>query len=1028
MIKYSELHCVSNFTFLKGASYPEELVKQAESLGYSAIALTDECSIAGVVKAHIAAKKCSLSLIIGSMFSITDGPSIVLLATNREGYGNLVRLITRARLAAKKGDYHLVRSEIHTIDISECLGILISNPSPDIKKNIKARYKQLKSDAVWLKKLLPNRIWISVEQPSNSFDYQHLLYLQDISMQTDIPLVATGNVHMHIRSRQKIRDTLTAIRLGKTINKIKNKLNRNAEQHLRTLELLGRTYPSHLLYESVNISNRCKFSLDEIYYSYPNEFIPKSYTKTSYLKKITYCGIKKRWPHGPPNKIYQQIKHELNLIKELSYESYFLSVYDIVNFARENNILCQGRGSAANSAVCYCLGITEVDPTRINLLFERFISKERNEPPDIDVDFEHEKREKVIQYIYQKYGRDRAALTASVVTYRSRSAIRDVAKALDFNLNQISQIEKYMGSSDITQINSKIIEPLVYQGIQLINELIGFPRHFSQHPGGFLLSHEPLCNIVPTENASMTERTIIQWDKNDIDALGLLKIDCLALGMLSVIEKSLNLINIHRGQDLSIAKIPSEDPNVYKMISKADTIGVFQIESRAQMAMLPRFRPNCFYDLVIEIAIVRPGPIQGDMVHPYLKRRQGKETVTYPSKDVRHVLERTLGIPIFQEQVMQLAIIAAGFSPGQADELRRSISSWRDHGDLESYKEILFNGMKKRGYSNTFARQIYRQILGFAKYGFPESHAASFALLVYVSAWLKYHEPAIFTCSLLNSQPMGFYNPSQLIQDANRHNVKVNPIDISISNWNCTIENTNNKLSIRLGLRLIKGLSQISCNNLIKQRIYKPFYDLNDLAQRTRLSQKELQALTQSGALKTLVRCNRHQAAWYVSGILNGTSIFKSAQLPEGIPMIRSPNKIQDIYADYASTGLTLNAHPISLVRPRLDQFNAVNSDGIRKCNSGQIAYVAGLVIARQKPSTAKNTTFVTLEDEAGSINLIVWETVAKKYNKILNKSKLLGALGAIETADSVVHIIAHRLFDHTNMLRDLITQPRNYK
>ena len=881
---------------------------------------------------------------------------------------------------------------------------------------------------MWLKKLLPDRIWISVEQSSNSFDYQHFLYLKDISIKTSIPLVATGNVHMHIRSRQKLHDTLTAIRLGTTINKIKHRLNRNAEKHLRTLDLLDRIYPRYLLYESVNISNRCNFSLDEIYYSYPSEFIPKGYTKTSYLNKLTSCGMKKRWPHGVPQKIYQQIKRELSLIEELSYECYFLSVYDIVNFAKKNNILCQGRGSAANSAVCYCLGITEVDPTRINLLFERFISKERNEPPDIDIDFEHEKREEVIQYIYRKYGRDRAALTASVVTYRSRSAIHDVAKALDINVGQVGQIERYMKSPNINQINLKMIDPLIHQGLQIVNELIGFPRHFSQHPGGFLLSHEPLSNIVPIENASMEERTIIQWDKNDIDALGLLKIDCLALGMLSVIEKSLNLIKIHRGKNLSISTIPSEDKNVYNMISKADTIGVFQIESRAQMAMLPRFQPKCFYDLVIEIAIVRPGPIQGDMVHPYLKRRQGKETITYPSKDVRHVLERTLGVPIFQEQVIQLAVIAAGFSPGQADELRRSISSWRDNGDLKDYRTLLLNGMKKRGYSVTFARQIYRQILGFAKYGFPESHAASFALLVYASAWLKYHEPAIFTCALLNSQPMGFYNPSQLIQDANRHDVKINPIDISISNWNCAIENIDNKLSIRLGFRFIKGLSKVSCNNLVQERTHKPFYDLNDLVKRTKLNQKELQMLAQSGALKTLVNCNRHQATWHVSGILDESSIFKSAQLPEGIPMIRSPNKMQDIYADYASTGLTLNAHPLSLVRSKLKKFNVVNSKEIHQYNAGQIVYVAGLVITRQKPSTARNTTFVTLEDEIGFINLIVWDTIAKNHNKILNNSKLLGALGAIQTKNDVIHIITHRLFDYTHMLRDLITQPRNYK
>jgi len=1036
LIDYAELHCLSNFTFLRGASHPEELVRQAHALGYRALALTDECSVAGIVRAHVAARACNLSLIIGSEFLLADGPRVVLLAKNRTGYRNLTRLITRARRAAAKGSYRLLSTDILAAQITGCLGLLPCNPTPTIKTTLKCRYRRLEQNAAWLQQLMPGRVWISVEQPANGFDYEHLHYLQNISTRTGIPLVAAGNVHMHVRSRQKLQDTLTAIRLGMTIHEIGHRLSANAERHLRTLPLLGKIYPAKLLRESMNLAQRCTFSLDELHYSYPSEFVPSNLTQTDYLHQLTIKGMQNRWPDNPPEKVKQQIAYELELIRELGYEAYFLTVYDIVHFARTHNILCQGRGSAANSAVCYCLGITEVDPAHMDLLFERFISRERNEPPDIDVDFEHERREEVMQYVYSKYGRDRAALTAAVITYRPRSAVRDVGKALGINSEQVERMAKNTCWWDEHQVMPERVReigldpdnPVVAQALQIIEELMGFPRHLSQHSGGFVLSHEPLCDLVPIENAAMAERTVIQWNKDDIDALGLLKVDCLALGMLSAIHKSFDLIRKHRNRTLTMATVPTEDLAVYRMISKADTIGVFQIESRAQMAMLPRLRPQCFYDLVIEVAIVRPGPIQGDMVHPYLKRRRGEEAVTYPSKDVRRVLKRTLGVPIFQEQVIQLAMIAAGFTPGEADGLRRSMAAWRRRGGLQHYEEKLVNGMRNRGYDETFARQIYHQILGFGEYGFPESHAASFALLVYVSAWLKHHEPAAFTCALLNSQPMGFYAPSQLTQDARRHGVEIRPVDVTVSNWNCTLEQVDGGHALRLGLRLVKGLSRNGGEGLTAARTQRPLRDTDDLAHRARLNQTDLQALAAAGALKSLVSGHRRQAAWNAAGRRSGMPIFGSAQTAEGTPMLRTPNRAEETYADYASMGLTLGTHPLALLRPQLIKLRIITSVEVYQCAPGTMVQVAGLVITRQRPSSAKQVTFVTLEDETGSINLIVWKKVAENQQQTLASATLLGASGVIQREGEVLHLVTKHLFDYTAMLGNLTTRSRDFR
>ena len=1036
MINYAELHCISNFTFLRGASHPAELVRQAVHLGYTALALTDECSVAGAVRAHVAAVEHGLHLIIGSEFKLTDGQQLVLLARNRNGYRQLVQLITQGRRAAPKGHYQLSLSDIGEGRLSDCLALLPCDPNLTTKDDLKERYTLLTQHADSIKTLMPNCTWLALEQSTSGFDRQHLTALRSIGKQLSLPLVATGNVHMHSRSRQPLQDILTSIRLGTTVDDAGHHLFSNGERHLRSPVLLQRLYPRALLQQSVVISEQCSFSLTELRYQYPQKFISQPLNAAEYLRKLTYAGMQTRWPTGAPESIYQQIAHELSLIEELSYEAYFLTVHDIVNFARHKNILCQGRGSAANSAVCYCLGITEVDPARMNLLFERFISRERNEPPDIDIDFEHERREEVMQYVYRKYGRDHAAMTATVITYRPRSALRDVGNALGLKLAQVNRLAADTGWWEGGTINPQQVRklglnpenPPITRLLALVKELVGFPRHLSQHSGGFIISHEPLCDLVPIENAAMAERTVIQWDKNDINTLGLLKVDCLSLGMLSAIHRCFDLIKKHGGNSWTMATIPTEDPVVYDMMGNADTIGVFQIESRAQMAMLPRLRPVCFYDLVIEVAIVRPGPIQGDMVHPYLKRRQGHEAVTYPNDAMRQVLGRTLGIPIFQEQVIKLAVVAAGFTPGEADNLRRAMGAWRRHGDLSDYKEMLVNGMCERGYPESFAKQIYQQILGFGEYGFPEAHAASFALLVYVSAWLKYHQPAAFTCALLNSQPMGFYAPAQLIQDARRHGVQVKPIDVTVSDWESTLEQDKETLALRLGLHMINGFSQTGAIRLLNARADRAFRDLQDFAQRTCLNKTDLQALAAANAFIALVRSHRKMAYWEVAGISTPAPILNRTCFNEGTPMIPKATPIDDAHADYASIGLTLGPHPLALIRSTLSELGLSTREELYRQSHGKIAKVAGLVIARQRPASANNVTFVTLEDETGSINLVVWKNIAEQYASILLDASVIGASGKIQRKGDVLHLLTDQLIDLSYLIDNLTIQSRDFR
>jgi len=1021
---YAELHALSHFTFLRGASHPEELVETAAASGYAALAITDECSVSGVVRAHVAARACGLGkLIIGSEFRLCTGLKLVVLARNRVGYGELCSLITRGRRAADKGSYLLDAGDFSD-GLKNCFVIWV--PGNQLL---------LGAEDAWITDAFRDRLWVAVELLVDGLERLRLERLRHLGEALDLPLVACGDVHMHCRERRALQDTVTAIREGVTLERAGFALYPNGERYLRPLPVLAAIYPPELRRETLDIAAAIDFSLDELRYEYPDELVPAGETPVTWLGRLTAEGMQRRWPGGVPARVSTLVEHELALIRELRYEPYFLTVHDIVAFARSRGILCQGRGSAANSAVCFCLGITEVDPERMATLVERFISKERNEPPDIDVDFEHERREEVIQYIYRKYGRDRAALTATVITYRPRSALRDVGKALGLSMVQQDRLAKSMQWWDGGTVDdSRILEagldpgsPVVRRLLYLVGQLLGFPRHLSQHVGGFVISNGPLHELVPVENAAMEDRTVIQWEKNDLDDLGLLKVDVLGLGMLTAIRRSFDLIRRFDGREFTLATVPAEDPEVYDMICEGDTMGVFQIESRAQMAMLPRLKPRCYYDLVIEVAIIRPGPIQGDMVHPYLRRRSGEEAVEYPSEEVREVLQRTLGVPIFQEQVMQLAVVAAGFTPGEADRLRRAMAAWKRRGGLGPFEEKLIAGMLARGYTETFATQIFHQILGFGEYGFPESHAASFALLVYVSCWLKRHTPAAFTCALLNSQPMGFYSASQLVQDARRHGVEVRPVDVNESDWDSTLEHAaDGSAALRLGLRQVKGLSEAGGQAIVQNRS-GPYRNIQQLTERTGLERRELGTLAAAGALRTLAG-HRHKVRWTVAGVEEPTPLFTSHERYEAVPMLRKPTEGQDIVADYRSLGLTLGRHPLALIRSRLDAFRYVPASRLPELPSGRRIRIAGLVITKQRPGTASGVTFVTLEDETGCSNLVVWKKIADEQRDVLLNARLMGVQGELQKEGKVIHVIARRLVDHSELLGDLVVRSRNFR
>jgi error-prone DNA polymerase len=1029
---YAELHCLSNFSFLRGASHAQELVRQAARLRYCAIAITDECSMAGVVRAHSALRELREenkenkenndiplpSLIIGTEVRLSDGPKLVLLATDRAGYGRLCALITLGRMRSAKGRYSLSLADLDD-GLPGCLALLVPRLGPEDP-----------ADARWLTARFPERAWIAVELLRGPDDLGQLNALRELGKSAGLPLVAAGDVHMHVRSRRRLQDVLTAVRLRKPVHECGHALFPSGERHLRPKATLLTLYPPDLLAESVKIARLCTLNLNDLKYEYPEEIVPTGQEPHEYLRDEVEKGLKKQFPEGVPDAVREQVKKELDLIRELGYERFFLTVYDIVNFARSKNILCQGRGSAANSTVCWALRITTIETKLENLLFERFLTKERNEPPDIDVDFEHERREEVIQYIYEKYGRHRTALAATVISYRPKSALRDVGKALGLEPHQADRLSASLAWWDNRrELPQRVREagfdpgsPTVHQLLGLVETIVGFPRHLSQHVGGFVISGGPLSELVPIENAAMDKRSIIQWDKDDLDELGLLKVDVLALGMLSVIRRALEFISKRRGEPWLMERIPREDPKVYEMIGHADTVGVFQIESRAQMSMLPRLKPKDFYDLVIEIAIVRPGPIQGDMVHPYLRRRQGLEPVTYPSEAVRAVLERTLGVPIFQEQVMKLAIVAAGFSAGDADKLRRSMAAWRRKGNIEEWGEKVIQGLLRNGYPKEFAGRIKQQIMGFGEYGFPESHSASFALLAYVSAWIKLHEPAAFLAGLINSQPMGFYAPAQLVQDARRHGVEVRPVDVSASDYDCTLEND----AVRLGLRMIKGLSEAGAQRIAVARAVRAFESVHDIATRAQLDRRDLRALSEAGAFASISE-HRRVAYWEVAGIEAKPHLLRDAPVDEARPALAAPTEGQNIVSDFQRVGLTLGRHPLALLRRQLSRLRLSTAEQLRALPHGRAARTAGLVIGRQRPGTASGVVFVTLEDETGCVNVVVWNHLVERQRKELLGSRLMGVEGVLEREGEVVHLVAKRLVDRTAMLGRLPTSSRDF-
>jgi error-prone DNA polymerase len=1039
--EYAELVCTSNFSFLTGASHPQELVGRAAELGYRAIAITDECSLAGVVRALEEAQRCALrgqaiQLIPGSLFRLEDGSRLVLLPEDHRGYTQICTLITRGRRGAAKGEYAIPNTRFeHGLD--HCLALWLP-ADEDSRENAPTLLT-----AHWLAAHFARRCWLAVSLACGPDDRARLDRLLAISSTAGIPAVACGDVQMHIRSRRMLHDVLAAVRHKCSVAALGYRALPSGERHLRSRGRLKDLFGAELMQVSADIAERCHFRLEQLHYRYPREVVPEGLNAAEHLRQLTEAGIRQRWPGTEISEdLRRQIEKELALISEMNYEPYFLTVYDIVAFARSQGILCQGRGSAANSAVCYCLGITEVDPARMNMLFERFISRERDEPPDIDVDFEHERREEVIQYIYRKYGRDRAALAATVITYRPRSAIRDVGKALGFSLAQVDQMARNTAWWDDPEGFAKRIRQQGFEAdslrirqlVHLVRSIVGFPRHLSQHVGGFVISETPLASLVPVENAAMPDRTVIQWDKEDLETLGMLKVDCLGLGMLTVIHRCMDLINMP-----SLADIPAEDPQTYAMIQEADTVGVFQVESRAQMAMLPRLRPACFYDLVIEVAIVRPGPIQGKMVHPYLQRRQGIEQVEYPSEALRAVLERTLGVPIFQEQVMQIAMVAAGFSGSEADQLRRSMAAWARRGGMEHMHQRLVGGMLERGYSETFAEQVFQQIRGFGEYGFPESHAASFALLVYVSSWMKCHYPAAFTCALLNSQPMGFYQPAQLVQDAQRHGVKVLPVDVRFSEWDCSLEEkmgpdtfsqrekVSGPIFLRLGLRMVKGLPEKAGRRVSEARRQESFADVQDLSARAGLNRGHLAKLAEAAALRGLAG-HRHRARWEVAASEKNTGGLPLRVVENDRVSIRPPSEVDDIRTDYASTGLTLGRHPVALLRRQLKHRRAVTARELQDRPHGSRLRACGLVTMRQRPATASGTIFLTLEDETGTVNVVIWPRLWERQRAELIGATLLAVDGVLETDDKVHHLIADRVHDFSRMAEGLIARSRDFR
>ena len=1050
-MRYAELHCRTNFSFLAGASHPDELVARAVQLNYAALAVTDRNTLAGVVRAHAAAKETNLKLIVGAEITPIDAPAIVLWAPDRQAYGRLCRLITRGRRNAAKGECHLTLVELADHAAGLLAGVVTARSSQSVTPSSVAEQQSLHT----YRDIFGDRSYLLVEPHAGADDQGYLDGQKLLSQQTKLPLLAAGDVYYHAPGRMPLHDVLTAIRHGTTVAAAEGLLLPNAQRHLKSLAATAEIFAAvpDAVRRTIQIADRCTFSLEELRYEYPEELAPLGLSPFEHLSTLAWRGAHRRYPRGVPDKVRCLLEHELHLIEELHYEAYFLTVWDLVRFARRRGILCQGRGSAANSAVCYCLGVTSVDPDRTDVLFERFVSRERNETPDIDVDFEHERREEVIQYLYEKYGRERSGMTAEVIRYRSRLAVRDVGKALGLSLDRVDALAKNLEgcqhevnlSEHCRQANIDPNSELGKRLVYLVEELIGFPRHLSQHVGGMVITQGPLCELVPIENAAMEGRTAIQWDKNDLDELGILKVDCLALGMLTAIHRCFGLVLQQTGRELTLANIPAGDQQVYDMICRADTIGVFQIESRAQMSMLPRLKPRCYYDLVIEVAIVRPGPIQGNMVHPYLRRRCGEEPVTYPNEAIRQVLQKTLGVPLFQEQAMRLAVVAAGFTPGEADQLRRAMGAWRKPGVIDRFRQKLLAGMRRRMLSAVFAESVFRQIRGFGEYGFPESHAASFALLVYVSAWLKYHYPAAFTAALINSQPMGFYAPAQLFRDAREHGVQLRPIDVNLSHWDCTLEATTEleataesdtgddqrHPAIRLGLRLIVGFSESHADTIVQARQQGSFRSMDEFARRTGLGRVVIMRLARADAFGSITR-DRRAALWEALARpdqVRSQPLLDCLPSDDDLPHQLQPASLQaDVFADYQSTGLSLRAHPISFYRAEMDRRDVKRADQLPALANNQRVAVAGLVLLRQRPSTAKGITFVTLEDETGVVNLVVHQPIWRRYHRVTRHAPAWLVHGHVECKDAVIHVVARRIEHLAKYFSELKTHSRDFR
>jgi error-prone DNA polymerase len=1025
MTGYAELQVTSNYSFLRGASHPHELVETAQALGHRAIAIADRNSLAGVVRAFRAARECGMRLVVGCRLELGCGTALLCFPTDRAAYGRLCRLLTLGKRRAEKGECRLDYADLLAHGEGQLVVALPpESPPENLGEDFARRLAQLAAD-------FAGSAYLAAQHLYRGDDGKRIHRLSRLAERSGVKLVATNDVLYHAPERRRLQDVVSCIREGCTLADAGFRLLANAERHLKPADEMARLFRGHgsAVARTLEIVERCRFGLDELRYEYPDETGADGLPPQARLQHLTWAGAAERYAQGIPDKVRRQIEHELTLVAELGYAPYFLTVHDIVREARRRGILCQGRGSAANSAVCYCLGITSVDPARLDLLFERFISAERNEPPDIDVDFEHERREEVIQYIYGKYGRDRAALTATVICYRSRGAIREVGKVLGLSGDVTAALagtvwgwgKGGVEERHVRELGLDPADPNLRLALDLAHMLLGFPRHLSQHVGGFVITRGPLEEAVPIENAAMPDRTVIEWDKDDLDALGMLKIDVLALGMLSCIRRGFDLLARHKGEHLTLASVPAEVGAVYDMLCRGDSIGVFQVESRAQMSMLPRLRPRSFYDLVIEVAIVRPGPIQGDMVHPYLRRRSGIEAVEYPSEALRNVLGKTLGVPLFQEQAMRIAIVAAGFTPAQADRLRRAMATFRHSGEIHRFRDQFHEGMVRNGYDRAFAERCFKQIEGFGEYGFPESHAASFALLVYVSAWLKCFHPEIFAAALLNSQPMGFYAPAQIVRDAREHGVEIRPVDVNASEWDCTLEpaSEGQHLALRLGLRQVKGLAEADATRLLAARA-RPYRAPAEIMRRAGLKRGAMERLASADAFGSM-GLDRRQALWAVTGTEDEALPLFAALTPAAEPEVALPAMAlgENVAADYVTLGLSLKRHPLALLRPALAPA-ILPAAGLGAQAPGRLVRVAGLVLVRQRPGTASGVIFMTLEDESGVANLVVWPTVFERYRRAVMTARLVECHGRLQREGEVIHIIADRIIDRSALLREL--------